>query len=98
MVIQKKKVVLQVDITPVILGTFTQFKEFIDPIDQAEDKKLMIRIRQVIKKHPDVKWRRKKLVYVVDRIISLEFTKKSRGFKETPNFDLEDIEFERRNR
>ena len=86
----KKQVVQAIDVTAVIDGTLTDFKKFIDPFDQAEDQKTLIAIRQVIKKHPDVKWRRKKLVWIVDIIISLEFTTKSRGGRLLRNLNQEE--------
>lgn len=76
----------------------TEFKDFCDEYDQEEDQKSLITIRQGVKKSKRMLYRKKKLAWVVKLIKSLEFTKKSRGAKPEPNYDLDDIEFERRNR
>ena len=57
----------------------TEFKEYMDTLDQQENQKAMITIRQHLKKDKNVKWRKGKLRWVKQLIKSLETTTKSRG-------------------
>ena len=72
------------------LGSLTQFKIFTDIADRQEDQKELIRIRQLIKINPIVKWRKAKLRWVIKLIKSLETTTKSRGGRQLRGLNIEE--------
>ena len=57
----------------------SQFKKLCDPIDQRENEKYLIEVRQFIKHNSNIKWRNCKLRWVEQLIKSLETTTKSHG-------------------
>ena len=71
-------------------STLSQVKDHIDPIDQAEDQKQLIMIRQFLKKAKIIKWRKAKLRWVIKLIKSLETTTKSRGGRLLRNMNMEE--------
>ena len=70
---------------------FTEFKKRLDTLDKREDQKALIFIRQVIKKSKKVKYRKKKLAWVIQLIKDLEFTKKSRGYRISEELDEDEL-------
>lgn len=72
-------------------NNLSDFKELIDIIDQKEDQKELIEIRQMLKHFPKVKWRKAKLRWTIKLIKSLETTTKSRGGRQLHDLNMEEI-------